>query len=195
VIPAARKRSEMFAITPPMEKAGGEAKSTDALIQELERQVADYNFLLAKKHSQAPALAYIEEIARLLPDNTWLQQFDIKATGKTREVMISGETVSASKLIEILEQSQLLQNAAPRGPVTRGTQPGTERFLIAAEARPRPQPEQRPLSDVPAAAVPPPQLAPLQVPGAPPQAAPASAPATATVTPVPAPSQPKANPK
>ena len=31
--------------------------------------------------------------------------------------------------------------AAPRGTVTRGTQPGTERFVITSEMRPRPQPE------------------------------------------------------
>lgn len=181
VIPALRKRSEMFAITPAMEKAGAEAKATDALIQELERQVADYNFLLAKKHSAAPALAYIEEIARLLPDNTWLQQLDIKSTGKTREVLISGETVSASKLIEILEQSQLLQNAAPRGPVTRGTQPNTERFLIAAEARPRPTPEAVALTDAAnAPPPPPPQLAAPQAPPAPPPGT--NPPPTATLT-------------
>jgi general secretion pathway protein L len=188
-IPAYRKRSEMYAITPAMEKAAAEAKSTDALIQDLERQVADYNFLIGKKHANAPALAYIEEIARLLPDNTWLQQLDIKSTGKAREVLISGETVSASKLIEILEQSQLLQNAAPRGPVTRGTQPGTERFLIAAEARPRTPPEMRSLSEVQSVAPPPPQIAPSQAaPAAPP-------PPTATVTPVPSQAPPPAAPQ
>ena len=31
-----------------------------------------------------------------------------------------------------------MQNAAPRGTVTRGTQPNTERFKIAAETRARP---------------------------------------------------------
>ena len=178
-IPALRKRSEVHAVKPVLDKALTEAQSTDALIKELERQVADYNFLLARKHGSGPALAYIEEVARLLPDNTWLQQLDIKTTGKAREVLISGETASSSKLIEILEQSQVLQNAAPRGPVTRGTQPGTERFLIAAEARPRPQPEARPVTEAQSAAPPPPPpLAPPQVTG--PAAAP---PAAATLTP------------
>jgi hypothetical protein len=56
--------------------------------------VADYNFLVAKKHASAPVLAYVEEVARLLPDNTWLQQLDVKTTGKAREILVSGETVS-----------------------------------------------------------------------------------------------------
>ncbi|HXJ79648.1 MAG TPA: PilN domain-containing protein, partial [Candidatus Methylomirabilis sp.] len=89
-----------------------------------------------------------EELTRLLPDNTWVQQFDVKNVGKVREVQISGETASSSKLIEILEGSTLLQNAAFRGTVTRGQTQGTERFLIAAEVRPRPQPETKSVLDV-----------------------------------------------
>lgn len=184
-IPSVRKRAEVHAIGPVLEKALGEAQATDKLVKELERQVADYNYLLAKKHERGPVLAYIEEVARLLPDHTWLQQLDVKSTGKSREVQVSGETLSSSKLIEILEQSQLLQNAAPRGTVTRGTQPGTERFVISAEARPRPQPESRPVTEVqpvPVALplVPPTNIAPPAAP--PPMAAPS--PPTAVVTPV-----------
>ena len=180
-IPALRKRADVHAIKPALDKAYTDAQSTDTLVRELERQVADYNFLLAKKHGTGPTLAYIEEVTRLLPDNTWLQQFEIKATGKAREVQIVGETISASKLIEILEQSQLLQNAAPRGTITRGSTPGTERFVIAAEARARPQPESRPVTESQAAS-PPPSLAPVTATPAavaPPASTPASAPAPA----------------
>jgi hypothetical protein len=88
--------------------------------------------------------------------------------------------VSSSKLIEIFESSSLIQNAAPRGTVTRGSQPGTERFMIVAEAKPRALPEARPVMEVatvvqPAAAAAPP--------------APATPPPTAVLTPV-APSPP-----
>jgi general secretion pathway protein L len=141
LLPAYRKQREVHAIKPALDKAHAEAQATDALIGELDRLVADHNFLLGRRHATYPTLAYVEEITRLLPDNTWLQQLEIKQTGKAREVVISGETVSSSKLIEILEQSRLLRNATPRGTVTRGTQPGTERFVIAAEARPLQPPE------------------------------------------------------
>ena len=72
----------------------------------------------------------------------------MKSTGKAREVVITGETSSSSKLIEILETSAIMQNAAPRGTVTRGSQPGSERFMIAAEAKARPRPEPRPFMEV-----------------------------------------------
>jgi hypothetical protein len=105
---------------------------------------------------------------------------DIKTVGKAREIQLSGETTSSSKLIEVLEQSRVLKNAAPRGTVTRGSQPNTERFMIAAEPQPRTQPEATPVADIPV---------PVAPAGAP--AAPAAAPPkTAIVTPVPQPAGP-----
>ena len=173
LLPAWLKNREVHGIKPTLDKAHAEARATDALVSELDRLVADHNFLLAKRHATYPTLAYVEEVARLLPDNTWLQQLEIKQAGKAREVIMSGETVSSSRLIEILEQSKLLQNAAPRGTVTRGTQPGTERFVITSEMRPRPQPEavavtqaQTALALAPAYAPPPaPPVAALTAPG------------------------------
>ncbi len=178
LFPVWQKRETVIALLPLLAKERQAAEATDAISRELERQVGDYNFLLAKKHGTYPVLAYIEEISRLLPDNTWLLVMDVRTTGKTREVSIAGETASASKLIEILEQSTLLQNAALRGSVTRGSQPGVERFQIAAEARARAQPEARPVMEAVSVVPPPPQP--------PPPAQVAPAPPTAVVTPVPA---------
>ncbi|HET7728892.1 MAG TPA: pilus assembly protein PilM [Usitatibacter sp.] len=147
--PPYAKREVIKSLHPVEAKAQSEAQATSKLAQELERLVGEHNFLLAKKHGTPPALAYIEEISRLLPDNTWVQQLELKVAGKVRELQITGETASSSKLIEILEQSTLLKNATPRGTVTRGSQPGTERFAIAAETTGRPQPETIPVSQLP----------------------------------------------
>ena len=180
--PVWRKREEVKAVLPVAAQAEAQAKSADALRAELERQVTDHNFLLARKHGTPPPLAYLEDVSRLLPDNTWLAQFDLKNTGKTREVLLSGETASASKLIEILEQSRLIANAAPRGSITKGSTPNTERFQIAAEAKGRPAPEALPLAEMPAS-----PAAPKPAPAAPAAAvtpAPAPPPAPARVEPV-----------
>jgi len=143
----------VIALQPLLGQAKQSAEGADRVERTLERQVNDYNFLLARKHANYPVLAVVEEISRLLPDNTWVQQLDVKTSGKTREVQITGETMSSSKLIEILEQSQLLKNATPRGTVTRGSAPNSERFMIVAEVRPRTQPEATPvLAGAPGAA-------------------------------------------
>jgi general secretion pathway protein L len=185
VLPAWLKRDTVQALLPLVARERQEAESTGAIAGELEKQVADYNFLLARKHGSYPVLALVEEVSRLLPDNTWVQQLDVKTVGKVREVQMAGETSSSSRLIEILEQSTLLQNAMPKGSVTRGSVPNTERFVIAAEVRPRQQPDATPVLEMlPAAAARPAAAAP---PKANPAGKPASAPAPSAT---PAPSAP-----
>ena len=189
------KREAVKAMLPVVEKARLDATATNSVVSELERQAADYNFLLVRRHGWFPAAAYLEEISRLLPDTTWLQQMDIKTSGKTKEVVITGETASSSKLIELLETSKMLQNAAPRGPTTRGSTPGTERFMIGAELRPRPAPEAQPITASAApvpqganSAAPAPAPAPVAGPGVP-----SNAPVGANSVPAP-PSKPSASP-
>ena len=167
--PVWSKREAVKAMLPVVEKARVDAQATDAVVRELERQAADSNYLLARRHSWFPIAAYVEDLSRILPDNTWLQQLDIKTSGKAKEVTITGETASSSRLIELIEQSKMLQNASPRGPTTRGSSPGSERFMIGAELRPRTPPEAQPLA---AASRPPPPPAPQpSAPGAVPQQA------------------------
>jgi general secretion pathway protein L len=168
LIPLWQKRETIIALQPVLARAQQEAASTNAVADRLQRRVEDYNFMVGRKLATYPALAYVEEVSRLLPDTTWLQQMQIRSTGKTRDVEITGETTSSSKLIEILSQSALLRNPVPRGTMTRGSTPNSERFMIQAEAPPRALPEPRPLlaeagskapssRPVPAAPRPPPQ--------------------------------------
>ena len=196
VVPLWQKRAMVIALQPLLGQAKQSAEGADRVEHTLERQVNDYNFLLAKKHANYPVLAILEEVSRLLPDNTWVQQLEVKPSGKTREVQVQGETMSSSKLIEILEQSQLLKNATPRGTVTRGSTPNSERFTIVAEVRPRPPVEATPVlagaAPMPAGAPPQPAAAPPQPAAAPPQ--PAAAPPQATAAPAAAPSLPAATP-
>ena len=175
VYPVWRKREAVTQLLPVVEKARQEAQATDAVVRDLERQAADYNFLLARKHAWYPTAAYVEELSRVLPDHTWLTQLDIRTVGKTREMTMTGETASSSKLIELLEQSKMFQNTSPKGPTTRGQLPGTERFMIGGELRPRTLPEAQPL----AAAAPAPAGA---SPGAVPPPITGAPPPTATVT-------------
>jgi len=163
LLPLWQKREGVTAVIPMVAKAQQEAMATDAIARDLERQVADYNYLLTKKHAWG-ALAYLEDVSRLLPDNTWVQQFDLRTAGKSREVQITGETTSSSRLIELLEQSTLLQNATPRGTVTRGSLPGTERFMIAAETRQKPLPAMLAARDLAAMPAPAPVAAAAAVP-------------------------------
>lgn len=188
LIPAWQKRQTIIALQPLLARAQQDASSTNAIADSLQRQVEDYNFIVGRKQSLYPVLAYVEEVSRLLPDTTWLQQMQIRSTGKVREVEITGETTSSSKLIEILTKSALLKNPTPRGTMTRGSTPNSERFMIQAEAPPRPLPEAVPILSGPApvrsAPTPPPQPQPARP--STPAAAPAAAPPKPAATSAPA---------
>ncbi|MFN6168583.1 MAG: PilN domain-containing protein, partial [Burkholderiales bacterium] len=100
------------------------------------------------------------DLPRLSPEPPWLQRIELKsppggntANRSVREVQLIGEAAAASKMIELLEQSPLLQNTTQRAQTTRGSQPNTERFQIATELKPRQLPELIDLIAIPAVPV------------------------------------------
>lgn len=216
--PLWQKREAVISLQPRLEKAKAGAEVTERLVKEIEKIASEHNFLLERKQGQYPAVVLLEDLSRILPDTTWVQQLDVKSTPKLRELQIAGETGSSSQLVEVLEKSGSLANASFKSPLTKGVTPGTERFLVSAEVKPRPLPAPLPesaLAAIPAnPAEPAPATPPAAVPGTPaaqgaamPAAAtPAAAPSAAPVLPaapaqgatpgpaVPAPAAPAARP-
>jgi len=176
VYPLWQKREALIELGPRLERAKASADVAERLAREIEKLAAEHNFVLARKQGQHAAVVLLEDLSRLLPDTTWVQQLDIKSGPKVREMQIAGESASSSQLIELLEQSGKLANASFKSPLTKGVTPGTERFLVSAEVKPRalpePIPEERLLQ--PAQTVQPAQ-APAAVTAVPPAAVPAPA--------------------
>lgn len=140
VLPIWQKRETALALQPVVDHARTEAEGTRRVEVEYQKLAQEYQYLANRKQSLYPVLEVLEELTRLAPDTTWLQSFEIKTTPKVREVQLSGETESASKIIESLEKSPLLQNASQRSQTSRGSQPNLERFQITTEIKPRPLP-------------------------------------------------------
>jgi general secretion pathway protein L len=185
LIPIWQMRSAAVALGPRLEKARTEAQGVEAIRAELEALVTDHNHIVGRKHAMPGALQILEEISKALPDTTWVQVFELKTLPKAREVVLTGETASSSKLLETLEQGGLLRNASFRGQLTKGQSPTQERFVAGAEVVPRKPPATVPETEFAVAAkpgtpAPPPAAA---APGTPTPAAP---PAAASASPAPA---------
>lgn len=131
-LPIVIKREASIALLPWLDKARAAAEATDALRKEVEARIEERNFLPAKKLQRPPVVADIEELSRVLPDDTWVQQLDIKGN----EVQIQGETGSSARLIGLFEQSALFTNASYKASLTKGSAPGTERYHLALDIRP-----------------------------------------------------------
>ena len=76
-------------------------------------------------------------MTKLLPDDTWLTQLEVKSTPKGkephREILLRGESANAGRLVSLLEESKLFEQAAPRSPTTK-IQPGPARSSIWARS-------------------------------------------------------------
>jgi len=73
----------------------------------------------------------MDELTRILPDDTWITRLDIKGS----ELEIQGQSSSAAALIPLIESSSILQNPRFRSPVTQIPRSDAERFQLSAETR------------------------------------------------------------
>ena len=174
-----------------VDTARGQASVSEGLRTELERLSAEYNFALERKYAFPPTVQVLDEVTKLLPDDTWLTQMELKTTtrGKDtqRELMLRGESGNAGRLITLFEESKVFAQAAPRSPTTK-IQPGTgEIFDLVAQLRTLPPPAPIAVASAPAEAA---RAEP--VPAGPAQAA--ANPAVPKVEPAPPAAPPKAEP-
>lgn len=126
-LPLWKKREVVIALQPALEQARQRADAVDALKQEQERLLAEYNFPIEHKLTTPARVALLEEVTRILPDNTWLQQLDIHGM----EISMQGNTSSSAKLVGLFEQSTMLENANFKSPLVK-VQGSEERFQLAA---------------------------------------------------------------
>jgi general secretion pathway protein L len=62
-------------------------------------------------------LQILEDLTKIIPDDSWLTDFEFNADEK--KVTLSGYSTSASKLIPILEESKLFTNVKFTSPITK----------------------------------------------------------------------------
>ena len=193
-IPLWQKREYVKDLSTLADQARQRAAVSETLRAELDTRIADYNAALERKFGFPGALAVVDTVSRVLPDDTWITQFEMKSMAKgkesQRELMLRGETANAGRLVQLFEESQFFAQAAQRGPTTK-IQPGPgEIFDLGAQVKPRTLPQRQslvvggpPAAPAPDAAAPdtPPPEAPSPAPAPAPAAssAPAGAPAPA----------------
>ena len=138
-IPVWQKRNYAQELATEADQARARAAISENLRAQLNARVADYNFALERKYAFPGALAVVDTVSRILPDDTWLTQFEIKTLAKgkdtQRDVMLRGETANAGRLVQLFEESQIFALAAQRGPTTK-IQPGPgEIFDLGAQLK------------------------------------------------------------
>lgn len=129
VLPIWTTSSEIAQLEEQIRKVGKTAKEVDALRQETETLLHQAQFLQEKKRTEPLMLDMLEQLTRVMPDDTWLNGLQYK----DRKIVIQGQSPSASSLIERIEASPYFKNTSFVSPVTKDTTNGLERFQIASE--------------------------------------------------------------
>jgi len=188
LIPLWQKREYALQLGTLADQARARAAVSETLRAELDGRVNDYNNALERKYAYPGALEIVDAVTKLMPDDTWLTQFELKSMAKgketQRELLVRGETANAGRLVQLFEESQLFAQAAPRAPTTK-IQPGPgEIFDLGAQLKSRaaPAPLALIVTDKPADPTPlPSEPAPVPASGA--QPAPGAAAASETSPP------------
>lgn len=187
VLPIWQQRQQAIALNELSDQARSRATASDALRSELERRVGDYNFALDRKYAFPSVVQVLDDVTRILPDDTWITQFELhtlRGKDAQRELTLRGESANAGRLVSLLEDSKLFTQAAPRSPTTK-IQPGPgEIFDVSAHLKPSTPPPSLPLDMTPVPSrpqvpAPAPQVAPAPRTAAPSSGATPSTPATA----------------
>ncbi|WP_461519373.1 PilN domain-containing protein [Porticoccus sp.] len=95
----------------------------------LASRLAAQDTLVLRKNHMSSQLAIVQEVTRIMPDNTWVSRLRADGSG----VNLQGESRKASDLIELLEKSERFQNVQFVSPITANPSTNMERYEIKME--------------------------------------------------------------
>jgi hypothetical protein len=160
LVPLIQKRAYTIALLQQAESERVRAEAAASSHREFDRLQGEYNYILAKKYAFPSTVQIIADVTRVLPDDTWLTQFEMKTTtdGKEthRHIFLRGESANGSKLISLLEDSKLVEQATLRSPTTKLQQGPGEVFDLGAELKAAVPPSSAPIGAPPPIASTPP---------------------------------------
>jgi len=126
----------------------GEARRVMQLRQDFEETLQAANFLAQKRARQPAAIELLDEITEILPNDIWLQQFQLQG----RNLRIQGQADGSQRVIGLLNESALFDSPEITGAISIDPRTGQERFR--SQVRVVTQAEQAPGSPDPGEAGP-----------------------------------------
>ena len=123
------QQQELLAVTEArLARAQAAAGEADRLQRQVEEMIARSGYVVAEKRRRWTVSELLGEVSTRLPDDTWAVQF----TWREGRLSLSGYSAKPSRLIGLLEESEMLTQVRFNSPVTRDPKVGLERFNISA---------------------------------------------------------------
>ncbi|GAA0601087.1 hypothetical protein GCM10009416_43730 [Craurococcus roseus] len=123
------RRGEAVAAAVEARSAAARADAERVLAVEAEAAALRARFALAAeiRGARPPAVAVLDEVARLLPDEAWLTEFRLAGD----QLVVAGFAARADGLLGLLDTSPMLREVRFAAPVTRDRPDAPERFQVA----------------------------------------------------------------
>ena len=126
----ANRESAIAAMTVEVEKAQNDAKQVAALRKTLEDTINSANFLSRKKCETPLMVTLLNDLTTRLADETYLERLSIDEKNK---IEMQGLSSDASKLIGLLQKSDVITNPSVQGTIQPDPRTKKDRFNIALE--------------------------------------------------------------
>jgi general secretion pathway protein L len=107
----------------------GEAREVMKIKKQIEESSEAAGFLATRRAEVPLAIEVLADITRILPDDTYLDRLVITNSS----VQLQGKSQNAQRLIELVNESGLLDEAAFRGSTRLDARSGLEIFEVNAE--------------------------------------------------------------
>ena len=126
-VPLDQRRVAADALLARIVVVQAQAQATLLLREEVESLRKEERFLTAARRGALSPVRVLDDLTRILPDDTWL--FELKITG--RQVRIAGYAPAAAALIGVIDKSPLFRAPRFRSSVTQDPRTGLERFNMS----------------------------------------------------------------
>jgi general secretion pathway protein L len=127
IVPLQRQEQRAAALAAEVAAAKTQADVARRTQEEIDTLAAIDRFLSERRATRPPKVAVIDELTRVLPDDTWLYRFRI--TGE--EVQTFGYSAAASNLIAPIDTSDMFRTPQFLAPLMRDQRIDAERFHIS----------------------------------------------------------------
>ena len=111
-----------------IQQVQADVQTAKSVSQQIDQIVSDVEFVVARKEEAPLVIERMNDLTRVLPDDTWLHRFELKED----KVRLQGESNNASAVITLLENSNRFTETQFAAPLVRNARTGTERFSISA---------------------------------------------------------------
>ncbi len=126
-LPVVQKRAQVERLTEAVAAQREAVQQAERTRSEVDVRLQAMQSLQARKTSRPSAIEILTELTRLVPDDGWASQVEIRDD----RVRITGDAVSGSDLVRLLTASTIFSDPRFEAPLTQNPKTNRERFVIS----------------------------------------------------------------